>query len=307
LNAGSAKRRVKYTTPVATMSSGYDSAACAAIAKDHGCEEAVTYRLSPEDQLLFVGGNDDCGTAIAEKLGLRIRERDPKGYLKYDNLPEAEFVATGYGDEALSMSVFEADFSQRLVITGVHGGTVWSRIPRTKLVNDICQPDGCGCSLAEFRYRVGFIHVPLPFIGSFNNPSIFRITLSEEMKSYSIGGNYDRPIPRRILEEKGVDRGLFGQKKAGLLPGLLGSNKTELQRRMTKKSFMSFEKYYQQNRSKRCFLSTVVHMGLFAFYKYYSRLLFRVSRRKDMITILGCPIPGKFRNSPLRKNFLFNW
>ena len=33
------------------------------------------------------------------------------------------------------------------------------------------------------------------------------------MRPWSIGGAYDRPIPRRIAEEAGVPRDLFGQNK----------------------------------------------------------------------------------------------
>jgi hypothetical protein len=33
------------------------------------------------------------------------------------------------------------------------------------------------------------------------------------MQAYSIGGNYDRPIPRRITEEAGVPRELIGTEK----------------------------------------------------------------------------------------------
>jgi hypothetical protein len=33
------------------------------------------------------------------------------------------------------------------------------------------------------------------------------------MRPWSIGGNYDRPVPRRIAEEAGVPRQLFGQLK----------------------------------------------------------------------------------------------
>ena len=39
------------------------------------------------------------------------------------------------------------------------------------------------------------------------------ITTSAEMRPWSIGGDYDRPIPRRALEEAGVPRELFGQIK----------------------------------------------------------------------------------------------
>ena len=36
---------------------------------------------------------------------------------------------------------------------------------------------------------------------------------SDEMKEWSVGGEYDRPIPRRIVEEAGIARESFGMKK----------------------------------------------------------------------------------------------
>ena len=62
------------------------------------------------------------------------------------------------------------------------------------------------------RLKLG-ISCFLPLFGAIEWPSIHEITKSDDMKQYSIGGNYDRPIPRRIFENKGVDRKMFGQSK----------------------------------------------------------------------------------------------
>src|SRR5207245_1892941 len=47
-------------------------------------------------------------------------------------------------------------------------------------------------------------------------PEIIAISRSAEMAPYRIGGSYDRPIARRLLEEAGVPRQLFGQKKRAM-------------------------------------------------------------------------------------------
>ena len=46
-------------------------------------------------------------------------------------------------------------------------------------------------------------------------PAIHRIANSPEMDPWRINPGYDRPIARRIAEERGVPRSMFGQVKMG--------------------------------------------------------------------------------------------
>jgi hypothetical protein len=55
--------------------------------------------------------------------------------------------------------------------------------------------------------------MPVPAIAARRDAEIIAIGRTPEMTPFSIGGDYDRPICRRILEEAGVSRALFGQKK----------------------------------------------------------------------------------------------
>ena len=41
-------------------------------------------------------------------------------------------------------------------------------------------------------------------------PEIEYLACSDEMAPWSLGNDYDRPIPRRIVEEAGIPRALFG-------------------------------------------------------------------------------------------------
>ena len=304
-NAVAPTRRRMYDM-VSTISAGYDSPACAALAAELGCIKAVTHKVSVEDRKQYHLTGDDSGQEIAELLGMNSEIRDPKEYLRSDGMPEAEFTATGYDDEALVMSSFEGDFRQKIVVTGMHGENVWNRVAKTPVKKNIYKLDGCGCSLSEFRYRVGFIHVPLPFCGCTRLPSINRISNSDEMAPWTLCNGYDRPIPRRIVEEKGVTRELFGQEKLFLLPVYLGSDKTQLRSKMTKKSFESFERYYDEHKNGYHLGELFSLMGFVAF-KVYMRLLYAVTGKKNMIKRIGCPIPEKYRISPLRRPFLFHW
>jgi hypothetical protein len=55
-------------------------------------------------------------------------------------------------------------------------------------------------------------YVP-PYIGARSRKSLFDLANSEAMRPWSIGGTYDRPIPRRLGEDAGVPRDRFGQRK----------------------------------------------------------------------------------------------
>jgi hypothetical protein len=75
--------------------------------------------------------------------------------------------------------------------------------------------DVAGHGLGELRLVVGFIHVPVLFIGARRKADIIKITESSEMDPWRLGSKYDRPIARRIAEEAGVPRQMFGQSKMG--------------------------------------------------------------------------------------------
>ena len=67
--------------------------------------------------------------------------------------------------------------------------------------------------IGEFRLYRGVFHCPVPFWGMRHLRELWEITASEAMQSWAVPGDYDRPIPRRIVEEAGVPRGAFGRRK----------------------------------------------------------------------------------------------
>jgi len=202
-NAADPARRCRYT-PLVTVSSGYDSPACAAVAKRCGCREAVTFRTAR-------GGHEDSGRAVAEALGLAVEEFDWTGPNARDDGSEDEFLATGMQGEDYVFSVLEPILGGRLLVTGFHGGYVWDRYRPTD--KPIIRHDISGTSLGEFRLARNFLHLPLPFIGCRNVADLRRISNSEEMRPYEIAGGYDEPIARRLAEEAGAPRAAFGRKK----------------------------------------------------------------------------------------------
>ena len=203
-NAADAGRKIRYSS-LATVSSGYDSPACAVLGKAAGCTQAITFDAARS-------GEDDSGRQIAEALGLAVTEFESDAYRQRTDYPEAEFLASGYGGDDCVMAALEDMLPARLLLTGHHGGRIWGR--DAKASPHIVRGDPSGASLGEYRLRVGFLNLPIPFIGCTQHDSIKQISNSAAMRPWSIDNpHYDRPVPRRIVEEAGGPRHLFGREK----------------------------------------------------------------------------------------------
>jgi hypothetical protein len=121
------------------------------------------------------------------------------------------FACAGLGGEDALYASFAGKLRGGLVVTGFHGDKVWDLHAQP---NDLLKRgDLSGASLGEFRLQSDFVHVPIPFIGGRRHPEIAAIARSAEMRPFSVGGAYDRPIARRIAEEAGVLRETFGVNK----------------------------------------------------------------------------------------------
>ena len=201
LNAADAARRRRYR-PVSTCSSGYDSTACLVLARELGCDRAVTLTTAR-------GGVDDSGAEIAALLGVELQPFERIARATPEQM--AEFVATGMGGEDVIYSAFDSAVAGSVLLTGFHGDKIWSRDAKPNVV--LGRGDISGSSMGEFRLRTGFIHLPVPFIGALRHAEIAAISNGAEMAPWAVGGGYDRPIPRRIAEEAGVPRSAFGMTK----------------------------------------------------------------------------------------------
>ncbi len=202
-NADDPKRKCRYR-PIATLTSGYDSGAAAVIAKSCGCNESVGLATSNK-------GHPDSGKAAANLLGLKHSEHTGLTHATGSYLAEAEFLAPGMQGEDLFFNALVEKLPRRIVTTGIYGGVIWEKghTPSTSLRTIGLS----GCSLGEFRLRNNFLHLPVPYIGGQRWPDVHRISNGLEMAAYCLGGGYDRPVPRRILEEAGVPRATVGQAK----------------------------------------------------------------------------------------------
>jgi hypothetical protein len=218
-NAGDPGRRWAYR-PVTTLSQGYDTTAISALAAKAGCHEALAFRKSNSK----AGYVDDSGSQIAPYLGLRLTEYERTDYDRLPDRREHEFYLEPDGVDR-TMVLMEEQLVGALLLSGRYGERLWTReagprwgLPAFAGHPFFQKPTGFklgGLALFEFRLRTGFIHFPLACSGGLHAPSIKAIMESKAMDPWSIGGAYDRPIARRIAEEAGVPRHLFGQVKKG--------------------------------------------------------------------------------------------
>lgn len=197
--------------PEMALSNGYDSPAVATLAARHGCRNALTFRESRPPT--FGGGADDSGEQIGHALGMDVEVFERTAYLTHDDLPEAEFMASGYTGEEVPYVAMEPALRHVMMVTGDLGGWTWLRSDELDPHPHLSRKDFSACSVTEFRLRLDYIDMAIPMFGMTQLPSIAAITNSPEMRPYSVGGYYDKPIPRRMLEEAGFARGSFAATK----------------------------------------------------------------------------------------------
>ena len=202
-NGADPLRRFRYEIS-STCSSGYDSTASTALAARLGARRAFTISGAR-------GGGSDSGRPVIEQLGLEVVEVDRPLRPEGPGFPEAEFIGAGASGAEFPMFTLGPDLHHTLLLSGYFGGDLWGLegpVSRTGR-----QDDTLGGSMAEFRLRCSFVHLPVAWIGFESLPELRRLCHSEAMRPWRVETGYERPIARRLLEESGVSRGSFGTVK----------------------------------------------------------------------------------------------
>jgi hypothetical protein len=207
------QRRFK-VAPVATISKGYDSAASTAIAKPLGIRSALTISH------VGIRKHHDSGQEVAERLGIPVKSIISRLSAYRDH----DLVWAGLGESHdLNMTLFDYPDDLTLLVVGTHGDIVWQKGLKQKFIDShhFVDRDGdtSGCGLTEWRLHKGVFLCCVPCIGASGLDCLKQINDSSAMDPWRVGGDYDRPIPRRILEQQGVRRGTFGIKKTATIAG----------------------------------------------------------------------------------------
>jgi hypothetical protein len=211
-NAADSRRQWPYR-PVAMISQGYDSTAVAALARRAGCREAVTFLRSQGP----AGYVDDSGDRIAQTLGYHVAAYERNDHVAVPDFREEEFYLEPWGVDR-NMAVMADRLPGALLLSGRSGESVWQRgTPSQWGLPDLQHPIDItpGCALGEFRLRIGFLHFAPATTAAIHARRIHAWNASPAMAPWSVGGAYDKPLARRIAEEAGVPRHLFGMVKKG--------------------------------------------------------------------------------------------
>lgn len=189
--------------PLTTISSGYDSPAASVLARAAGATHALTIVDGR-------GGVDDSGAEIGALLGFEVETLKRGAYLEDGLEAERLFYWGGVANDIV-FHPWKQRLRDTLLFSGYKGDMAWDRnwlrpIP-------IWGFDSDGATLQEMRLRAGFVHLPPAFFGSGRTDQLLALAKAEEMAPWTLNNAYDRPVPRRIVEEAGVPRALFGQSK----------------------------------------------------------------------------------------------
>jgi hypothetical protein len=188
------------------LSNGYDSPTVAALA--HTLEGFETFTLGTDQH-----GTDDSGEAIATALGLpcHVLKRDTRSKTP---LAEVPFLAASGSIGDLAFKPAETLLRGSVLLTGFGGDVIWDK--NTPLSAKPPIGDGSMLGSSEYRLWTGYINCAVPYWGIRQLDDVIRISNSAEMSPWDIGGNYTRPICRRIVENAAVPRFAFGYGKRGV-------------------------------------------------------------------------------------------
>ncbi|MGY1802942.1 hypothetical protein ACI78T_06650 [Blastococcus sp. SYSU D00922] len=295
-NATDARRAHQYH-PLVFCSNGYDSSTCAALGREIACDEAVVFESKNKSR-------SDSGRRVVEALNYStIHEMEE---LAYRERRDAHlFVATGELGTSIYFAAAADELQGKLVLSGVHGDKMWDRAAR---VNDqIYRSPYPDTARKEFRLCTGYTMLAPAFLTVGRMQDIVSISNSADMTPWTLNNDYDRPIPRRIVEEAGVPRNLFGQHKdGGAGSSLRFGTLAQLRRVMPHASFEEFLPYLRAARRKRKKMNTRFAKRAVAYLFFLAAVLLDFRGLKAPARLVW-RWPTAYQCSVFAPSYLFPW
>jgi hypothetical protein len=303
-NAADPARRMRYA-PIASLSAGYDSPASAALARQVGCRQAFTFRQSIDGG----GTPDDSGEGVARALGLEIAAFDTFAYRQRTDLPEVEFLAASFGGGNVYLAGSGDLLAGRVVVSGGGGDYIWDRDYAARWA-PISPPYLGGYSVNEFYLRQAALDFSVPAIAADRARDIGRLSRAPEMLPWTVGGDYDRPIARRIVEEAGVGRGTFAGRKRLVTPvyDSITRRAPPLDGFLTNAGLAAFERWFEETRP----IDRIRALGHRLPVETLGKIVWSGKLRRWFLRrgLHWPPLAGRLWHwrVPMRKNaFVFNW
>jgi hypothetical protein len=157
----------------------------------------------------------DDGTAIATHLGARVDQVSFDAWKSTGPLPEVPFYTVAGPEARLRFAGLGAIVRQSLMTTGGFGDASWDA--STDDVGPRFAQTGSGApgerSMCEWLLHTGTVSLPVPALGASDFEQFLRLSHSPEMAPWREEGDYDRPIPRRLVDERGVPADAFADTK----------------------------------------------------------------------------------------------
>jgi hypothetical protein len=133
---------------------------------------------------------------------------------------------------------------------------------------------------------------------------------SPSMRSWTVGGDYDRPIPRRIVEEAGIPRGAFAKRKRHVAVDYydLTRRQPDLSDYLSPNSLAAFEDWFAQEQP--------MTQGRVRRHNFVAETLGRVlwsGKLKRMLSRVGLDWPPfghrllRYKLATSKNFFVFNW
>lgn len=215
-NAAHPGRAHRYRS-VAALSKGYDSPAVGALAAHGGCTDGVTFTRSGYRTPGNVAYVDDDGSEIGHLLGMTVATFERAEIHEITEPGPTELFVNPYHATERQTQILASAVGGAVFMSGRHGEQFWHLDPYASQPRlfDPGSVSMAGAASTDMRLRMGYLNFPVPYVLGVFAPALNRISRSAEMAPWRIGGSYDRPLARRLLEEAGIPREAFGQRKMG--------------------------------------------------------------------------------------------